>query len=957
MRASDSLESLVVVGNGMVGLRFVERLLSSEAAARFAITVFGDEPRPAYDRVHLTSYLEGKTADELLLRSQSWYDDNSVDLRLNTPVTELDRQKREIQTADGQRLGYDYLVLATGSAAFVPEIDGIDTDGVFVYRTIEDLDAIAAYADDCATAAVIGGGLLGLEAAKAVLELNLETTVVEFAPRLMPRQLDEVGASMLLRSIQKMGITVLTSRATSAIIGQDRVDGLLFNDNRRLDADMVVISAGIRPRDEFARAAGIEVDERGGVLVDDQLRSSDPRIFAIGEVARHRGTIYGLVGPGYEMAEVAANAIGGGDKAYIGTELSTKLKLLGVDVASFGDTVGEGPGVRSVTFHDEVGRLYKRLNVSRDGKRLLGGILVGDVSDFTVLAQLYSQGARLPQKPSELLLGGGKGGGVGVMDLPNDAQICSCENVTKGQLCQAIAEHGLKTVDDIKAQTGAASGCGGCVPAVTDVLRASLRDCGDDIVEHICEHVPMSRRDLFDVMRVKQLHSFQDIAAHCGTSPAGCELCKPVVASVLASLYGELAFVHGELQDTNDRFMANIQRGGTYSVVPRIPGGEITPERLIALGEIAKDHGLYTKITGAQRIDMFGAPVEQLPTIWERLVGHGFESGHAYGKAVRTVKSCVGSTWCRFGVGDAIGMAIRVENRYKGIRTPHKTKSAVSGCMRECAEAQTKDWGIIASEKGWNLYVCGNGGTRPRHADLLATDLGDDELITLCDRFLMYYIMTADKLQRTSVWLEKMDGGIERLRQVIVENSLGICDELETQMQALVGSYKCEWRELVNNPDKRRLFSHFASDQSGDPDIRFVPERSQKRPSQAPDAAAKAKDILPGGWTKVAKTSEVPADRGVAVSLGGRQIALFNFASMDSWYACDNRCPHQNENVLSRGIIGVASDGSPKLACAMHKRQFSLCTGICHQGDVDPINIYPVRVEGDEVYVNSAPSG
>ncbi len=465
--------------------------------------------------------------------------------------------------------------------------------------------------------------------------------------------------------------------------------------------------------------------------------------------------------------------------------------------------------------------------MSDDARTLLAGILVVDASSYAALRPLV--GAPLPAPPDELLVGGAAAG-LGPGALPDDAQVCSCLAVTKGRLCHAIAEHGISDVAGLKACTGAGTGCGSCVP----MLKQLLVDSGVEVSRALCEHFDLTRTQLFDAVRATGLCTFSEIVSRYGRG-RGCDLCKPTVASILASLGGGhvLDGEQAALQDTNDAFLANIQRDGTYSVVPRVPGGEITPERLIVLGEVARDFGLYTKITGGQRVDLFGARVEQLPAIWGRLVAAGFESGHAYGKALRTVKSCVGDSWCRYGVQDSVGLAVELELRYRGLRSPHKLKSGVSGCARECAEARGKDFGIIATEQGWNLYVGGNGGFSPRHAQLLAADLDRETLIRYVDRFLMFYVRTADRLQRTSAWLEQLDGGLEFLRAVVVDDVLGLAEELEAAVQQHVAGYRDEWRGVLEDPGKLERFVTFvnAPDQS-DPDLAYVTERGQSRPAR-----------------------------------------------------------------------------------------------------------------------------
>lgn len=960
--------TVVVIGNGMVGHRFCERLLDFDEEHRFEIVTFAEEPRPAYDRVNLSKYFSHRQADKLALTTPQWYADRGIRLYVGDRVIEIDRENQTVRSARGREIVYDSLILATGSAPFVPPVPGIDKEGVFVYRTIEDLDRIIAYGATVQKAAVIGGGLLGLEAAKAVYDLGLHTHVVEFASRLMPRQIDEAGSRVLVGKINALGVEVHLNKNTKEILGNGKVEGMSFSDGGELDVKMIVVSAGIKPRDELARACGLTVGPRGGVAVDDRLRTSDPNIYAIGEVALFNGAIYGLVAPGYEMAELVAANLAGQERVFSGADLSTKLKLMGVDVASFGNAFADDKTARPITVEDPFKGSYKKLLFSLDGTRLLGGILVGDASEYGQLSMLAKSDESLAVPPSELLFGKGDGKSAGstLTGIANDTQICSCNNVSKGQICDAILDKNLTSVEEIKLCTRAGTGCGGCLPLVTDLFKATIKASGKKVSNALCQHFACSRQELFEIVKIKRIRSFDELIRAHGHGN-GCEICKPAVASILASLWNENIVEHAAIQDTNDRFLANIQRGGLYSVVPRVPGGEITPDKLIALGTVAKKYGLYTKITGGQRIDLFGAAVHQLPDIWAELIDAGFESGHAYGKALRTVKSCVGTSWCRYGVQDSVGFAIRIENRYKGVRSPHKLKSAVSGCIRECAEAQSKDFGIIATEKGWNLYVCGNGGAKPRHADLLAADLDEETCIRTIDRFLMYYIQTADRLTRTSVWLEKMEGGIERLREIVLEDCLGIGEELEKQMQFLVDSYKCEWAEVVNDPQKRRLFKQFVNSDDTEPTIEFVHQREQKRPADWSTSfvpveeltlrshEVEAKEIPDSSssfvWIPVGKVWDFPRDGGATVRHGHTQIAVFNFASKGEWYATQNMCPHRREFVLSRGMVGD-DHGKPKVACPVHKKTFSLETGACLSGEDYSVRVFPVKIEGDDVYLH-----
>ena len=803
-----NMETIVVVGNGMVGHRFCEKLVEFDTTKRYRVVTFCEEPRAAYDRVGLTSFFAHRDAEKLMLANLQWYQRNGIELHIGDRANTIDRTKQRVVSDKGQEIKYDHLVFATGSYPFVPPIEGIKLRGVFVYRTIEDLRRIIDYGKQVKKAAVIGGGLLGLEAANAAHELGLETHVIEYNGRLMPRQIDDVGSKLLVKKIEELGVRVHLNKGTKEILGDGSVQRMVFNDDELLDVELIIVSTGIRPRDELARACGIDVGERGGIAVDDRLQTSDPHVFAIGECALHAGMVYGLVAPGYEMAEVVARNFCGEEVAFRGTDLSTKLKLMGVDVASFGNNEA-GPDIaKPLVYEDPFGGVYKKLLFNHEGTRLLGGVLVGDASDFGTLSMLAKSADPLPYQPGELILGSGGGGAIGGIDsFSDEAQVCSCNNVTKGDICNAIRKGDLSTLGEVKVCTKAGTGCGGCLPLVTDLLNEELSAAGKSVNKSLCEHFSCTRQELYEIIRVKQIKTFDELIRSHGTGN-GCEICKPAVSSILAGIWNEQIIErdHHTLQDTNDRFLANIQRGGLYSVVPRVPGGEITPDKLMVLGQVAKKYGLYTKITGGQRVDLFGAQVQHLPDIWEELVEAGFESGHAYGKSLRTVKSCVGTTWCRYGVQDSVGFAIRLEERYRGIRAPHKIKMAVSGCVRECAEAQCKDIGLVATETGYNLYVCGNGGAKPRHAELLAVDLDEATAVRYIDRFMIYYIRTADKLNRTAVWVEKMEGGIEHLKEVVINDSLGICAELEEQMQYLVDTYKCEWKEVVNDPEKRKLF-------------------------------------------------------------------------------------------------------------------------------------------------------
>ncbi|MFI6218433.1 nitrite reductase large subunit NirB [Nocardia brasiliensis] len=819
-------KTAVVVGHGMVGHRFVEALRARDEAGQWQVVVLSEERLPAYDRVGLSSYVGRWDAAELALPGNEYAGDALVELRLGQRAESIDRDARKVTTSTGETLSYDALVLATGSYPFVPPVPGHDLPECFVYRTLDDLDGIRAAAEAAgpgAVGVVVGGGLLGLEAANALRLLGLTPHVIEYNDRLMPAQIDEGGGAILERLVTDLGLAVHTGVGTSSIEAADQGVRVALSDESVIEAALVVFSAGVRPRDQIARDSGLAVGPRGGISTDLGLQTSDPNIWAVGECAAVEGTCYGLVAPGYTTAEIVADRLLGGAGEFPGADMSTKLKLLGVDVASFGDAHGTTEGALSVVLHDAAKGTYAKLVVSDDAQILLGGILVGDATAYASLRPLV--GRPLPAEPAALI--SPAGAELSADALPDDAQICSCNNVSKGDICGAIAE-GACDIAGVKKCTSAGTSCGGCVPMIKKLLEQS----GVEMSKALCEHFEQSRSELFQIVQVTGIRTFSGLITKYGKG-SGCDICKPTVASILASTSSE-HILDGEqagLQDTNDHFLANLQKNGTYSVVPRMPGGEVSADQLITIGQIAKDFDLYVKVTGGQRIDLFGARVEQLPLIWQRLVDAGMESGHAYGKSLRTVKSCVGSTWCRYGQQDSVGMAVLLEKRYRGLRSPHKLKLGVSGCARECAEARGKDVGVIATENGWNLYVGGNGGLTPKHAVLLAGELDDETLIKYIDRYLMFYIRTADRLQRTAPWQEALEGGIDYVKQVVCEDSLGIADELEATMAQHIDGYRDEWAAVLQDEEKLSRFVSFVNaPDEADPTISFDESGERKVP-------------------------------------------------------------------------------------------------------------------------------
>ena len=842
---------IVVIGGGMTGHRFAARMQSQDPAGDWTLTVIGEETQQPYDRVHLSDWFGHRRAEMLALDTGVWADPR-ITLVTGDAAESLDRSAHTVTCASGTVHEYDRLVLATGSWAWAPRAEGKDLPGSFSYRTVDDVESLAAWVAERGEAlgrevrgVVVGGGVLGLEAAAALQDLGARSTVVEFADRLMAVQLDDGGGEMLRLLIQDKGIEVRTGVGATAF--RPAEDGAIgtaeLTDGSELPADVVVFSTGIRPRDRIGREAGLAVGERGGIVVGESCQTSDPDIWAIGECASFDGVCAGLIAPGNDMADVVADRFLGGTRTHQRGEDGTKLKGVGVDAAAFGDVNAMTPDALEVSFVDPVHRQYRKLVMSDDATTLLGGVFVGDIALYSQLRPMT--GRALGADPSAVIAPEGAGDALAGAEMPDDAVICSCNNVSAGTVRHAVNEQGCHTIGAIKECTTAGTVCGSCVPSLTKLLNQELAKSGIEVSRALCEHFDHSRAELYRLVEEGGQETFTEVVAAHGTGAGrGCAVCRPTVASILSSLGALSGKRHspvgrqlGSLQDTNDHVMANIQKDGTYSVIPAMPAGEVTPEKLLVFAQVAKDYGLYVKVNGAQRIGMFGARLEQLPEIWERLVEAGFESGHAYGKSLRMVKSCLGTNWCRYGVGDSTAMASHLERRYRGLRSPHKIKIGVSGCARECAEAQAKDVGVIATHRGWNLYVGGNGGAQPAHAQLLVEDLDDETLQRCIDRFLILYIREADKLQRTARWVEEYPGGIDELRRVIVEDSLGIGEELEAAMQRHTDTYVDEWAEAVHDPERRAKFVSFINAPDlHDKTLRYVLEREQVRPARPEDA-------------------------------------------------------------------------------------------------------------------------
>ncbi|ETS74297.1 Nitrite reductase [Pestalotiopsis fici W106-1] len=948
--AASSRKKLVVVGLGMVGVAFIEKLLKLDARSReYDIVVIGEEPHLAYNRVGLTSFFDHRKVENLYLNPQDWYashaPENKLGYHLNTLVTAINPQDKTVACSNGDVVSYDILVLATGSDAVLPRhTPGHDAKGVFVYRTIDDLERLIAFGDKCkgTVGAVVGGGLLGLEAAKAMMDLQCFSKVklVERNRWVLSRQLDQDAGTLVVDKVTALGVDILLSKRVGEIQrDQDNnVTGVVFEDGEQMECSTICFAIGVRPRDSLASSAGIKCADRGGgIIVNDDLSTSVPDIYAIGECASWQNQTFGLIAPGIEMADVLSFNLTQAKlhrpRVFKRPDLSTKLKLLGVDVASFGDFFADRDGpshLPALTYKDPFQAVYKKYIFTADGKYLLGGMMIGDTSDYIKLVPMVKNQKELEIPPSQLILGAKKEGQDDGDDLDDDTQICSCHNVTKGNVVDVVKKGTCKSLGDVKACTKAGTGCGGCMPLVTTIFNKTMKDMGAEVTNHLCSHFSYSRADLYNIVMVKRLKTFQDVMRDAGNDKEseGCEACKPAVASIFASLWNRHVMdrtTHG-LQETNDRFMANIQRNGTFSVVPRVSAGEITPDKLIVIGQVAKKYGLYTKITGGQRIDMFGAKKQDLLAIWNELVAAGMESGHAYAKSLRTVKSCVGTTWCRYGIGDSVGMAVRLEERYKSIRAPHKIKGGVSGCVRECAEAQSKDFGLIATDKGFNIFVAGNGGAKPKHAELLAKDVPPAEVVPILDRYLMFYMRTADKLQRTARWIEQLPGGLKYLQDVVLRDKLGICASLEAQMQELVDSFFDEWAEAVKSPEIAAKFRQFANTDEGADGMDVELDRDQARPVMwAKDSATADFKGLRARWSSTswqpvieaahfAGADDTPNGISANVKRGDTQLALWRVRGR--YYATQQMCPHKRTFILSDGLVGLDPSAASTAASA-----------------------------------------
>ncbi|MCG7383158.1 nitrite reductase large subunit NirB [Paenibacillus sp. ACRRY] len=795
-------EKLVVIGNGMAGISTVEQIL--KLTSRYDITVFGTEPYPNYNRIMLSYVLEGsKTIDDIVLNDLHWYEDNGITLHTGTTVSRIDADHREVVTNEGTRVPYDKVIIATGSNSFILPVPGHDKEGVVGFRDIADCNMMLEAAKQYKKAAVIGGGLLGLEAAKGLVQLGMDVTVVHLMQDLMERQLDPQASAMLKAELERQGIRFKMGAQTAELIGGERVEGLRFADDSVLDADFVVMAVGIKPNTIVARESGMEVNR--GIVVDDYMQTSLEGVYSVGECTEHRGVCYGLVAPLFEQGMILAKHICGVETApYEGSVVSTKLKISGVDVFSTGEFL-DSPDHTVISHKDDWKRTYKKI-LLRDNI-MVGAVLFGDVTDSAELQKLIKQKTEMTDELYASLMGTGCGGhkkAASVETMAEDEIVCGCNGVTKGTIVDAITNQGLSSVDEIKACTGATRSCGGCKPVVEQILQYVL---GDNFTsgakQGICGCTSLSRDEIVAEIKQKGLQTTKEVMNVLGWSqPEGCSKCRPAINYYLGMIAPDTHEDEKESRFVNERMNANIQKDGTYTVVPRMYGGVTTPEELKRIADISVKYDVKAvKVTGGQRLDLIGVKKEDLPQVWADL---DMPSGYAYAKSLRTVKTCVGSQFCRFGTQDSMAMGALLERKFERLDLPAKFKMAVNGCPRNCAESCTKDIGIVGNDGGWELFIGGNGGIKARLADSLCKVKTDAELIELCGAIIQYYRETGNYLERTSEWVERM--GLEQIRSVVVDN-LEERKALMERIEFALNHVEDPWKKALRNEEgQTKLF-------------------------------------------------------------------------------------------------------------------------------------------------------
>jgi len=796
---------LVVIGNGMAGIRTIEELLKM-SADEFDITVFGAEPQPNYNRILLSPVLSGEMSfKDTILNDWAWYEDNHITLHTGKTVVKIDRMRCTVETDDGLVVPYDRLLIATGSNPIMLPVPGIDLPGVMGYRSIADVEKMLSKPGAGTRAVVIGGGLLGLEAANGLSLRGMDVSVVHLCDWPMERQLDKVGGGLLQEELEKRGLKFYMTRQTEAILGETAVTGLRFKDGEEIPADLVIMSAGIRPNIALAKLAGIHCER--GIVVSDTMQTFDPKIYSVGECVQHRGQTYGLVAPLFEQAKVAANHLARyGAMRYEGSSVSTKLKVTGIDLFSAGD-FNAGAEDEELLLQDSARGVYKKL-VLRDNK-LRGAVMYGDTVDGPWYFQMMRDATDVSEMREHLLFGqvhigdSGLGGVSSVANMPDTAEICGCNGVCKGAIVSAIVEKKLFTLDEVRAHTKASASCGSCTGLVEAVLANTL---GGDYSARpskkaICACTESSHQDVPQAIRNLGLKNIPDLMqAMQWKTPDGCHVCRPALNYYLLAAWPGEYVDDSRSRFINERVHANIQKDGTYSVIPRIWGGMTSPAELRSIAEIAERYEVPTvHITGGQRIGLYGVTKDNLPKMWGELVDAGFVSGHAYGKSLRTVKTCVGFEWCRFGTQDSTGLGIQVEKMTWGSWTPHKFKIAVSGCPRNCAEATIKDFGVVCVESGYEIHVGGNGGVKVRVTDFLCKVETEDEVLEYCGAFMQMYREEAHYLDRTAPWIERV--GLAHIKQHVVDDAVTRAALYERFLESQRYSQDDPWKERAEGKD------------------------------------------------------------------------------------------------------------------------------------------------------------
>ncbi|OMD60374.1 MULTISPECIES: nitrite reductase large subunit NirB [Paenibacillus] len=793
-------EKLVLVGNGMAGIGTLEQILKLGGA--YDITVFGSEPHPNYNRIMLSYVLEGsKTINDIILNDWNWYEDNNITLHTATTVTRIDEHSKQVIADNGMAVSYDKVIIATGSNSFILPVPGCDKEGVVGFRDIADCDAMLAAAKQYNKAAVIGGGLLGLEAAKGLVNLGMDVTVVHLMEDLMERQLDRNASSMLQAELERQGVKFAMGKQTVELTGEQRVSGLQFSDGTSLAADFVVMAVGIKPNITVAKESGIAVNR--GIVVDDYLQTSMQNVYSIGECAEHRGVCYGLVAPLFEQGMVLAKHLCGSDtNPYEGSVVSTKLKISGVDVFSAGEFM-DSPEHTVISSKDEWKRTYKKI-LLKDNV-IVGAVLFGDVTESANLQKLVKQGAVMTDEIYTEVMGTGCCGSgakksTSVEAMADEEIVCGCNGVTKKAIVDAVIENGFTTVDEIKACTGATRSCGGCKPVVEQILQFVLGDSFEQSAKQgICSCTTLSRDEIVAEITAKGLSTTKEVMHVLGwKQEEGCSKCRPAINYYLGMINPDTHQDEKESRFVNERMGANIQKDGTYTVIPRMYGGVTTPEDLKKIADVSLKYDVkVVKVTGGQRLDLIGVKKEDLPKVWEEL---DMPSGYGYAKSLRTVKTCVGSQFCRFGTQDSLGMGALIERKYERLDFPAKFKIAVNGCPRNCAESCTKDIGIVGNDGGWEVFIGGNGGIKPRIADSFCKIKTDEELIEVCSAVMQYYRETGNYLERTSEWVERM--GLEQIQMVILNNEDNR-KELAARIDFALTQVTDPWKKMLNDSSTR----------------------------------------------------------------------------------------------------------------------------------------------------------